>query len=127
MPIALFVFSFLSFLGVASGAVLLLSDVGVIETASPLMLWLLFLGFSLLGPSGIMMTAQHPGRPLGLLGMAFTTLGLIAITAVFASTLGITAVRLPMLELLVLALLTLTGGIFLIAAARIPAAPGEVN
>ncbi|HEY0634744.1 MAG TPA: hypothetical protein VGE00_05115 [Gammaproteobacteria bacterium] len=127
MPIALFVFSFLSFLGVASGAVLLLSDVGVIEIARPLMLWLMFVGFSLLGPSGIMMTAQRPGRPLGVLGMAFTALGVIAITAVFAASLGVIAVRMPMLELLVLAPLTLTGGIFLIAAARIPAAPGEVN
>ena len=127
MPISLFVFSFLSFLGVASGTVLLLRDFGLVAASSPLMLWVMFLVFSLLGPAGIMMASQRPGRLLVVLGAAFTVLGLAAISAIFVAALGIVPVSLPMLELLLLALLTLPGGVSLFVAGRAAAIAGDVR
>lgn len=118
MPITLIVFAFLSLLGTASGAALLVSNFGVLTITSPLVVWLMFLFFSVTGPLGILMAAQRPGRLLFALGFAFTLLGLASLTAVFAAAVGITQILLPMAELLLLAFLCLTGGVSMVAAGR---------
>lgn len=87
------------------------------------MLWLMFLVFSVLGSSGIMMSAQRTSRLLVALGMVFTALGLVAVTAVFVSSLGVVAAPPPILALLVLALLALPGGISLVVAGRAVGVP----
>lgn len=118
MPISFFVFAFLSLIGVASGTALLISHFGLLEIANRLIIWLFFLAFSMIGPLGIMMAAQRPGRLLILLGVAFTLLGVASVSALFASALGIMQVAPPIVELFVLSFLGLIAGLSMVSAGR---------
>lgn len=118
MPISLIVFSFISVLGALAGVVLLATYLGLFEAANPVMVWLLFLVFSALGPSGVMMSARQSGRLLIALGATFTALGLVAVGVIFASSLSVALSSAPTLPLVVFALLALPGGLGLIVAGR---------